>query len=53
MPSTFKRDRLTWLSYLFLAFYTFYLNALGPVTPFLKSELSLSYTISSLHFTAF
>jgi fucose permease len=53
MPPTFKRDRLTWLSYLFLAFYTFYLNALGPVTPFLKSELSLSYTISSLHFTAF
>lgn len=53
MPQTFKRDRLTWLAYLFLAFYTFYLNALGPVTPFLKSELNLSYTISSLHFTAF
>ncbi len=53
MPATFKRDRLTWLAYLFLAFYTFYLNALGPATPFLKSELGLSYTISSLHFTAF
>ncbi len=53
MPQTFQRDRLTWLAYLFLALYTFYLNALGPVTPFLKSEHGLTYTVSSLHFTAF
>ncbi len=26
---------------------------LGPITPFLKDELRLSYTISSFHFTAF
>ncbi len=53
MARTFERDRLTWLTYLFLGFYTFFLNALGPVTPFLKAELGLSYTVSSLHFTAF
>ena len=53
MPQTFCRDRFTWLAYLLLAFYGYFLNALGPITPFLKSELKLSYTVSSLHFTAF
>ena len=50
---TFHRDNLTWLSYLSLAFYAYFLNVLGPITPFLKEELSLSYTVSSFHFTAF
>lgn len=53
MPQTFRRDRFTWLAYLLLAFYGYFLNILGPITPFLKEELKLSYTISSLHFTAF
>lgn len=53
MHLTFQRDRLTWLAYLSLAFYGYYLNVLGPITPFLKEELRLNYTISSLHFTAF
>ena len=53
MPQTFHRDRLTWLAYLSLAFYGYFLNVLGPITPFLKEELRLSYTVSSLHFTAF
>ena len=53
MPRTLERDRHTWLAYLFLAFYGYFLNVLGPITPFLKDELRLSYTISSLHFTAF
>lgn len=53
MPRTFERDRFTWLAYLFLAFYGYFLNVLGPITPFLKDELRLSYTVSSLHFTAF
>jgi len=48
-----KRDRFTWLVYLLLAFYAYFLNVLGPITPFLKDELHLSYTASSLHFTAF
>lgn len=33
-------------------FFGFYINALGPITPFLKEELDLTYTVSSLHFTA-
>jgi len=49
----FRRDRFTWLAYILLAFYGYYLNILGPITPFLKEELALSYTVSSLHFTAF
>jgi fucose permease len=53
MRQTFRRDRFTWLAYLLLAFYGYFLNILGPITPFLKDELKLSYTISSLHFTAF
>ena len=53
MAHSFVRDRFTWLAYLLLAFYGYFLNIFGPVTPFLKDELSLSYTVSSLHFTAF
>ena len=50
---TFHRDRLTWLAYFSLAFYGYFLNVLGPITPFLKDELQLTYTVSSFHFTAF
>jgi fucose permease len=53
MSQPFTRDRFTWLAYLLLAFYGYFLNVLGPITPFLKDELRLSYTVSSLHFTAF
>jgi fucose permease len=53
MARTFHRDRFTWLAYLSLAFYAYFLNVLGPLTPFLKEELRLSYTVSSFHFTAF
>ncbi len=53
MTQTFRRDRFTWLAYCLLAFYSYSLNIFGPITPFLKQELNLSYTISSLHFSAF
>lgn len=53
MTQTFHRDRSTWLPYLLLGFYGYFINILGPITPFLKDELALSYTVSSLHFTAF
>jgi fucose permease len=53
MQPTFHRDRFTWLAYLALAFYGYFLNVLGPITPFLKEELQLTYTVSSYHFTAF
>ena len=50
---TFHRNRFTWLAYFSLAFYGYFLNVLGPITPFLKDELELTYTVSSFHFTAF
>ncbi len=53
MHQTFHRDRFTWLAYLSIAFYGYFLNVLGPITPFLKAELNLTYTVSSFHFTAF
>jgi fucose permease len=53
MQPTFHRDRFTWLAYLALAVYAYFLNILGPITPFLKTELNLTYTVSSFHFTAF
>ncbi len=53
MIKTFTRDRFTWLAYFLMAFFSYFLNVLGPITPFLKSELNLSYTVSSLHFSAF
>ncbi|HEX2980115.1 MAG TPA: MFS transporter, partial [Anaerolineaceae bacterium] len=53
MPPSFQRDRFTWLIYLMLTFYGFILNVFGPITPFLKEELNISYTVSSLHTTAF
>ena len=53
MQPTFHRNRFTWLTYLSFAFYGYFLNVLGPITPFLKDELHLTYTVSSFHFTAF
>jgi fucose permease len=53
MPTSFHRNRLTWLAYWMLAFYGYCINIFGPITPFLKSEFGLTYTLSSLHFTAF
>lgn len=51
--SQFKRDRFTWLAYFMLGYYAFLQAALGPLMPFLRSELDLSYTVSGLHFSAF
>jgi fucose permease len=53
VPHTFTRSRATWLIYLLLGFYAYCLNIFGPITPFLKNELDLSYTVSSFHFSAF
>lgn len=53
MTPSLTRDRGTWLAYALLAVYGYCLNGLGPITPFLKDELGLSYTVASLHFTAF
>lgn len=53
MKNTFTRTRYTWLAYGLLSFYGYFLNILGPLTPFLRNELKLTYTVSSYHFSAF
>jgi MFS family permease len=47
------RTRFTLLAYFMLAYYAFIQAALGPLMPFLRSELALSYSVGGLHITAF
>jgi fucose permease len=49
----FVRDSLTWATYLLLAYYGYLLNILGPITPFLKAKLNITYAQASFHFSAF
>ena len=53
MQRTFHRDRFTWVAYLAFGIFVYFLNVLGPITPFLKEELNLTYTVSSFHFSAY
>jgi fucose permease len=45
----FVRYRITWLAYGFLAYMTFLPSALGPLMPYMRAELDLSYTMGALH----
>jgi MFS family permease len=47
------RDRFTWLAYIMLAYYAYMQSMLGPLVPFLRSELDLNYTVAGLHLSAF
>lgn len=49
----FTRDRFTWLAYLMLGYYAYLQAGLGPLMPFLSTELHLNYTVSGLHLSAF
>jgi len=49
----FIRDRFTWLAYLLLAYYAYLQASFGPISPFLRAELKLSYTVGGLHLSAF
>ena len=53
MTQKMVRTRNTWVAYILLALYAYFLNIPGPITPFLRDEFNLSYTASSLHFSAF
>mgnify|MGYP005851557487 FL=1 len=50
--SVFARDRFTWLAYIMLAYFAYLQASLGPLMPFLRDELRLSYTVGGLHFSA-
>ena len=53
MTQKFTRSRTTWVAYILLALYAYFINIPGPITPFLRDEFKFSYTVSSLHFSAF
>lgn len=42
------RNRVTWLAYLMLAYIAISQSILGPLMPFLRSELALNYTLGGL-----
>jgi MFS family permease len=48
----FKRTQTTWLAYLLLSFYAFMAAMFGPLLPFLRDELGLSYRQGGLHLSA-
>ena len=49
----FVRDRFTLTAYVLLAYFAYLQSLLGPVMPFLRGELGLSYVVGSLHLSAF
>lgn len=52
-PQRFIRARLTWASYWLLGYFAFLEAVLGPLMPFIRGDLHLSYLLASLHFSAF
>ena len=49
----FVRDPATWMTYGLVGYFAFMETVLGPIMPFLRTELGLGYTTASLHFSAF
>jgi fucose permease len=49
----FARDPATWMTYGLVGYFAFMETVLGPIMPFLRTELNLDYTTASLHFSAF
>ena len=50
---TFRRDRLTWVAYVVLAWFAYLQAAPGLVIGHLRDELGVSYSTGGLHVTAF
>src|SRR4051794_40928985 len=49
----FRRDRLTWIAYVVLAWFAYLQAAPGLVLPHLRDELHLGYAAGGLHIAAF
>lgn len=49
----FRRDRLTWLLYVLLAWFAYLQAAPGVIVPRLREELGFSYAVGGLHVAAF
>jgi MFS family permease len=50
---TFERSRITWGIYGLVGYFAYLEAVLGPVIPFLRRELQMSFTTAGLHFGAF
>src|SRR5215216_6146182 len=53
MTPTFRRDRVTWIAYVVLAWFAYLQAAPGLVIVHLREELDLSYSTGGLHVAAF
>ena len=51
--TAFRRDRLTWIAYVLLAWFAYLQAAPGLVIAHLRDELDLSYSAGGLHVAAF
>lgn len=51
--NSIHRDRATWAAYLLLTFLTLQVSLIGPIMPFLRSEMGLTYAEGALHTSAF
>jgi MFS family permease len=49
----FRRDRLTWMLYVLLAWFAYLQAAPGLIVPRLRAELGFSYAVGGLHVAAF
>jgi MFS family permease len=49
----FVRTRFAWLAYILLGYYSYMQSSVGPLMPFLSTELHMNYTVEGLHFSAF
>jgi MFS family permease len=49
----FVRYPLTWATYALVGYFGYLQTVLGPLMPFLRAEHGFSYTVASLHFSAF
>lgn len=49
----FRRSRFTWIAYGLLAFFAYIQSSWGPIMPFLRRDLDLSYTLGGAHTSAF
>jgi fucose permease len=49
----FVRHPLTWATYALVGYFAYLETVLGPLMPFLRAEHGFSYTVASLHFSAF
>jgi len=49
----FVRHPLTWATYALVGYFAYLETVLGPLMPFLRAEHGFSYTVASMHFSAF